>query len=106
MGDPTMREPALTLTGITKTYPGVRALDDVSVSVVRGKVHAILGENGAGKSTLVGIAAGSVVPDSGTIGLAGEEVARHTTREARERGLAIVYQIPALAPSLTVLDSV
>ena len=105
MSTPT-NEPALTLTGITKTYPGVRALDDVSVSVAHGKVHAILGENGAGKSTLVGIAAGSVVPDSGTIGLAGEEFARIQPRTARERGLAIVYQIPALAPSLTVLDAV
>lgn len=101
-----MTEPALVLTGITKTYPGVRALDDVSVSVARGKVHAILGENGAGKSTLVGIAAGSVVPDSGTIGLAGEEFTRIQPRAARERGLAIVYQVPALAPSLTVLDAV
>jgi len=101
-----MMDPALVLTGITKTYPGVRALDDVSVSVVRGKVHAILGENGAGKSTLVGIAAGSVVPDTGTIGLAGEEFSRIQPRAARERGLAIVYQVPALAPSLTVLDAV
>jgi ribose transport system ATP-binding protein len=97
---------ALTLSGITKTYPGVRALDDVSVSVAPGKVHAILGENGAGKSTLVGIAAGSVVPDSGTIGLAGEELPRMHTRDARERGLAIVYQTPALAPALSVLDAV
>ncbi|MDO7883383.1 ATP-binding cassette domain-containing protein [Salinibacterium soli] len=101
-----MMDAALTLTGITKTYPGVRALDDVSVSVERGKVHAVLGENGAGKSTLVGIAAGSVVPDSGTIGLGGEQFARIQPRAARERGLAIVYQIPALAPSLTVLDAV
>ena len=99
-------DPALKLTGITKTYPGVRALDDVSVSVAKGRVHAILGENGAGKSTLVGIAAGSVVPDSGTIGLAGEDFPRIQPRDARERGLAIVYQIPALAPSLTVLDAV
>ena len=97
---------ALTLTGITKIYPGVRALDDVSVSVAPGKVHAILGENGAGKSTLVGIAAGSVVPDSGTIGLAGDELPRMFPRDARERGLAIVYQTPALAPALSVLDAV
>jgi ribose transport system ATP-binding protein len=101
-----MTDAALTLTGITKTYPGVRALDDVSVSVARGKVHAILGENGAGKSTLVGIAAGSVVPDSGTIGLGGDTYTRIPTRTARERGLAIVYQVPALAPSLSVVDAV
>ena len=98
--------PGLVLTEITKTYPGVRALDGVSVTVERGRVHAILGENGAGKSTLVGIAAGSVVPDSGTIGLAGEQFARLHPREAREKGLAIVYQTPALAPSLSVVDSV
>lgn len=106
MNTTTNTEPVLVLTEITKTYPGVRALSDVSVTAVRGKVHAILGENGAGKSTLVGIAAGSVVPDSGTIGLAGEEFTRIQPRVARERGLAIVYQIPALAPSLTVLDAV
>jgi len=106
MATTTSDEPILVLSEITKTYPGVRALSDVSVAVTRGKVHAILGENGAGKSTLVGIAAGSVVPDSGTIGLAGEEFARIQPRVARERGLAIVYQVPALAPSLTVLDAV
>ena len=102
----TSTEPMLVLTDIAKTYPGVRALSDVSVSAARGRVHAILGENGAGKSTLVGIAAGSVVPDSGTIGLDGETFTRVQPRVARERGLAIVYQIPALAPSLTVLDAV
>lgn len=106
MSTPTSAGPALVLAGITKTYPGVRALSDVTVTVARGQVHAILGENGAGKSTLVGIAAGSVVPDSGSIGLAGDEFARIQPREARERGLAIVYQIPALAPSLSVLDAV
>lgn len=106
MTTPTTTTPALSLTGITKTYPGVRALSDVSVTVARGRVHAILGENGAGKSTLVGIAAGSVVPDSGTIGLAGEEFTRIQPRIARERGLAIVYQVPALAPSLSVVDAV
>ncbi|MCS5720722.1 ATP-binding cassette domain-containing protein [Herbiconiux sp. CPCC 203407] len=97
--------PLLTLTGIGKQYPGVRALDDVDVTVLPGEVHAILGENGAGKSTLVGIAAGSVVPNTGTIDLGGVTQARMFPRDARERGLAIVYQIPALAPSLTVVDA-
>lgn len=106
MKTPTMLNTALALTGITKTYPGVRALDDVSVAVAAGRVHAILGENGAGKSTLVGIAAGSVVPDAGTIGLAGREFGRMRPSEARELGLAIVYQTPALAPALTVMDAV
>lgn len=103
---PTTVASALTLSGITKTYPGVTALDAVSVDIAPGRVHAVLGENGAGKSTLVGIAAGSVVPDSGTIGLAGREFDRIRPAEAREAGLAIVYQIPALAPSLSVVDAV
>jgi ribose transport system ATP-binding protein len=106
MKTPTILSTALALTGITKTYPGVRALDDVSVEVASGRVHAILGENGAGKSTLVGVAAGSVVPDAGTIGLAGREFGRMRPSEARELGLAIVYQTPALAPALTVMDAV
>lgn len=97
---------ALTLEGISKEYPGVRALDDVSISLAPGRVHAILGENGAGKSTLVGIAAGSVVPDTGTIGLAGRSHERLRPAAARAQGLAIVYQTPALAPSLSVVDAV
>lgn len=103
---PTTVTSALTLTDITKTYPGVKALDGVTVDVAPGRVHAVLGENGAGKSTLVGIAAGSVVPDSGAIGLAGRTYDRIQPREAREAGLAIVYQTPALAPSLSVVDAV
>ncbi len=95
----------LTLSGIGKQYPGVRALDDVSLEVLPGEVHAVLGENGAGKSTLVGIAAGSVVPDDGTIDLGAGPRPRMYPREAREQGLAIVYQIPALAPSLSVVDA-
>ncbi len=105
-GIPTTVTSALTLTGITKTYPGVRALDGVTVDVAAGRVHAVLGENGAGKSTLVGIAAGSVVPDAGTIDLAGRTYDHIQPREAREAGLAIVYQTPALAPSLSVVDAV
>lgn len=103
---PTTVTSALTLTDITKTYPGVKALDGVTVDVAAGRVHAILGENGAGKSTLVGIAAGSVVPDSGIIDLAGRTYDRIQPRDAREAGLAIVYQTPALAPSLSVVDAV
>ncbi|UUW91476.1 ATP-binding cassette domain-containing protein [Pimelobacter simplex] len=97
---------ALRLDGIGKSYPGVRALDGVSLELLPGRVHAILGENGAGKSTLVGIAAGSVVPDQGTIDLAGQTHRRLQPGQARAQGLAIVYQTPALAPTLTVVDAV
>ena len=99
----TSTEPMLVLTDIAKTYPGVRALSDVSVSAARGRVHAILGENGAGKSTLVGIAAGSVVPDSGTIGLDGETFTRVQPRVGEERqpvggGAAQAREGEALVP--------
>lgn len=96
---------ALHLSHITKDYPGVRAVADVSVAVRPGEVHAFLGENGAGKSTLVGIAAGSVVPTSGTIELLGETIERSDPADIRRRGLGIVYQIPALAPALSVADA-
>ena len=96
---------ALSLTGVIKQYPGVRALDGVDLSVAAGEVHAVLGENGAGKSTLVGVAAGSVPPDSGEIVLCGERFAALTPAQAREHGLALVYQTPSLAGSLTVSES-
>ncbi len=63
----------LELKGITKTYPGVRALDNVSISFRKGEVHAIIGENGAGKSTLIKIISGAIEPDSGKICLDGHE---------------------------------
>lgn len=99
-------EPLLELRDIVKTYPGVKALGGVSLKILPGRVHAVLGENGAGKSTLVGIAAGSVVPDGGTIGLGEARIERIQPREARNAGLAIVYQTPALTPALSVVDCV
>ncbi|WP_161605349.1 ATP-binding cassette domain-containing protein [Pimelobacter simplex] len=103
---PTERSAVLRLDGIGKSYPGVRALDGVSLELLPGRVHAILGENGAGKSTLVGVAAGSVTPDDGTIGLGGQAHRSLQPGQARAQGLAIVYQTPALAPTLTVVDAV
>ncbi|MET7392811.1 ATP-binding cassette domain-containing protein [Dactylosporangium sp. NPDC005572] len=100
-----MRDAALALSGIVKQYPGVRALDGVDLTVRPGVVHAVLGENGAGKSTLVGVAAGSVTPDEGRITILGREYAAMTPAVAREHGLALVYQTPALAGSLTVAES-
>jgi ribose transport system ATP-binding protein len=96
---------SLKLTGIVKQYPGVRALDGVDLAVNAGEVHAVLGENGAGKSTLVGVAAGSVTPDGGHIAVLGREYPAMTPALAREHGLALVYQTPALAGSLTVAES-
>jgi len=96
----------LRLSGVWKRFPGVVALRDVSFAAAAGEVHALLGENGAGKSTLMGIASGSIVPDSGTIEIAGEQVESPTPELARGLGLAIVHQQPALLPDLTVRENV
>jgi len=66
--------PLLRMTGISKSFPGVKAVDDVAFVVRRGEIHALLGENGAGKSTLLKILAGAQPPDAGTIELEGERV--------------------------------
>ena len=75
---------ALEMRNITKTFPGVRALDDVSFDCVRGEVHALCGENGAGKSTLIKILGGAYQPDAGSIQLDGRDVVfSHTGRGQR-----------------------
>jgi len=95
----------LRLDSVDKRYPGVHALKGVSLEVRSGEVHALVGENGAGKSTLVGVAAGSVSADSGTVEIGGEVTDQPTPDWAREAGLAIVYQEPALLPDLTVAEN-
>ncbi|MXY33921.1 MAG: sugar ABC transporter ATP-binding protein [Boseongicola sp. SB0664_bin_43] len=91
--------PILRLTGISKAFPGVQALDDVSFDVVPGEVHAIMGENGAGKSTLMKIAAGVYPPDAGMIEIQGREVAFKGPKDAADLGLHTVFQ------ELTVLEN-
>ena len=77
---------------ISKTFPGVRALDDVSVEFEKGSIHALMGENGAGKSTLGKIIAGVYTPDKGVIKIEGQEVKPTNPRIAQQLGLAIVHQ--------------
>jgi ribose transport system ATP-binding protein len=105
MSTATNTAPLLELNGIWKRYPGVAALRDVSLAVHPGEVHALLGENGAGKSTLMGVAAGEVTPDAGTINLGGVESDGVTPSEAQRSGLAIVHQHPALLPDMTVAEN-
>ena len=95
----------LKLTGINKSFPGVKALKDVSLEVVAGEVHALIGENGAGKSTLMAVASGALVAEEGTIEIGGETLTPGSPREARRLGLAIVRQDPALLPDLTVAEN-
>jgi len=98
--------PLLQLTNIVKSYGGVRALRGVSFDVLAGEVHAILGENGAGKSTLIKTIAGAIVPDSGTIRVAGELIDNNSPARARQLGIAVVYQQPSLFNDLTVAENI
>jgi ribose transport system ATP-binding protein len=94
----------LQIDGVTKTFPGVRALDNVTFSVLAGEVHGLVGENGAGKSTLMAVASGALVPESGRVVINGVET-KGDTEQARRLGLAIVRQEPALMPDLTVAEN-
>jgi ribose transport system ATP-binding protein len=89
---------------VTKTFPGVLALDNVTFSVRAGEVHGLVGENGAGKSTLMAVASGALVPESGRVVINGTQT-KGDTEQARRLGLAIVRQEPALMPDLTVAEN-
>jgi rhamnose transport system ATP-binding protein len=98
--------PLLQLTNIVKSYGGVRALRGVSFDVRAGEVHAIIGENGAGKSTLIKTIAGAIIPDSGTIRIAGHLIDNNSPALARQMGVAVVYQQPSLFNDLTVAENI
>lgn len=98
--------PTLVMTGISKSYAGVAALTDVSLDVVAGEIHALLGENGAGKSTLMGVASGATQADAGTITFAGESIASLDPAVATGLGIAIVHQHPAILPDMTVEENI
>jgi ribose transport system permease protein/ribose transport system ATP-binding protein len=95
----------LTLTDVRKAFGGVLALKGVSLEVRAGEVHALLGENGAGKSTLMAIAAGSLAPDAGTVEIDGEPLLTSSPKAAQALGVGVVYQRPAIAQDLTVLEN-
>src|SRR5690242_13843862 len=97
--------PLVAARGITKHYGGITALDDVSLEVLPGEIHALVGENGAGKSTLVKIMTGAETPDAGDVLVSGEEVGALTPEKARHLGVGAVYQEPSLVPTLTVLEN-
>jgi general nucleoside transport system ATP-binding protein len=97
--------PAVELLHISKSYPGVRANEDISLALRRGEVHCLLGENGAGKSTLMGILAGMVQPDAGRIRVDGRDVRINSPRAALELGIGTVYQHSTLIGALTVIEN-
>jgi len=101
-----MQKTILELKHITKTFPGVRALDDVQFDVRTGEVHALLGENGAGKSTLIKIISGVYRPNQGEMWLDGQPVTFNSPREAQQAGIATIYQELSLFPELTVAENI
>ena len=92
--------------GISKHYGGARALEDISLQVSEGSIHALVGENGAGKSTLGKIIAGAIHPDAGDLLLRGRPVTFRSPREAIRSGIAIMDQELALVPTVPVIDNV
>ncbi len=98
--------PRLQLSGITKQYPAVRANDDVSLTVMPGQIHAVLGENGAGKSTMMKMIYGAVQPDAGEIRWNGQPVRIASPAQARALGISMVYQHFSLFDTLTAAENV
>ncbi|MEU0220832.1 sugar ABC transporter ATP-binding protein [Streptomyces sp. NPDC006265] len=98
--------PLLSMSGITKSFPGVRALDGVDLDVQAGEVHCLLGQNGAGKSTLIKVLAGAHQPDTGTIRWRGEEVTLRSPIAAMRLGIATIYQELDLVEHLSVAENV
>src|SRR5438105_14506491 len=101
-----MTAPLYQFDHITKSFPGVVANDDVSLSLWEGKMHAVIGENGAGKSTLMGVLYGRYQPDSGRILRCGEEVRIPDSAAAIALRIGMVAQHTTLIPALTVLENV
>ena len=105
MTDSVSGDVLLSLQSVSKSFPGVRALADVTLEVRRGEVHALVGENGAGKSTLMAVASGAIAPDTGSVSIQGNPLEIADPMRAQEFGLAIVRQTPALLPQMTVLEN-
>jgi ABC-type sugar transport system ATPase subunit len=96
----------LAVQDVAKSFPGVRALDGVSLDVAAGEVHALVGENGAGKSTLIRVVGGAYVPDAGRVLLDGRPLPSGDPLATRRRGVSIIYQELTLVPELTAAENV
>ncbi|MEA4826917.1 MAG: sugar ABC transporter ATP-binding protein, partial [Clostridium sp.] len=96
----------LELVDIKKEFPGAKALDGVSINLISGEIHALVGENGAGKSTLMKILSGIYKPTSGKIFFEGKEIILNNTKEAQELGITIIHQEFSLIPYLNAVDNI
>ena len=101
-----MRQQLLEVTGISKAYVGVQALDNVSLTIDKGEIHCLIGENGSGKSTLIKIIGGAISPDSGSIKIKGTEYPHLHAIDAIREGIQIIYQDLSLYPNLTVAENI
>ena len=102
-----MTQPAvLELRSVSKSFAATQALRDMSLQVLPGEVHAIVGENGAGKSTLIKIMTGVYQPDGGEIICDGQPVTLRSTQEAQAAGIAAIYQEPMVFPDLNVAENI
>ncbi|MFM0246903.1 sugar ABC transporter ATP-binding protein [Paraburkholderia sediminicola] len=99
-------EPILATAGVSKTFPGVKALQRVDFRLFPGEIHTLMGQNGAGKSTLINVLTGVVAPDAGTIRLGGEIVAFASPQEAEAAGVRTLYQEVNLCPNLSVAENI
>ena len=106
MPQPVTKGTHVELVDISKSFGGVRALDEVSLKIGQGSIHALVGENGAGKSTLGKILAGVIAPDRGQLLIDSEPVTFHSPREATVRGIVLIAQELSIAPALSVAENV
>ena len=97
--------PVLSIHGLTKDFPGVRAVDDVSLSIESSTIHCLVGENGAGKSTLIKMLTGALLPTSGTMRINGSEYKPKNLQDARDAGIATLFQELHVVDELTVLEN-
>jgi len=101
-----MAEPILNISGLCKTFGALKATDNVSLDLKPGEVHALIGPNGAGKSTLIHQIAGTLKPDSGTLHLCGQDIARLGVAGRARLGLGRTFQVSSLAPEFSALRNV
>lgn len=101
-----MSDILLEATGITKNFPGVKALDCVNLTIRQGEVHGLIGENGAGKSTIIKVLAGVYAPDEGMISFMGQEYRNESISQALQRGISVIYQELCLVPHMKVYENI
>ncbi len=101
-----MSAPILEVSGVVRTFGGLRAVDGASLEVAPGSITALIGPNGAGKSTLFNVVSGFVSPESGTVRFEGQRIDRHAPHRIAQRGLVRTFQVPRALTRLSVLDNV